>query len=168
MLVNSKNHKHVVRWSSSRGSDTEFTCTLEDIITVVTIDLHYCYQRRGNDILLQSKGCPIGGFLSAIYANITCSYYEFNFMNKISQVKKRIYGIRQVDDLILFIAYNPCIPSTRDTANIIKNTVVRTNYVYRGGLELEEQPPLTFRTQVRRDSHPRLPKPYPHTIYAAL
>src|SRR3954454_13317728 len=63
-------------------------------------------QARGNDIFKQIRGCPIGGFLSAIYANVKCAYDEFYFIKRWKNDKHKIYGIRQVDDLIFWVAYN--------------------------------------------------------------
>ena len=60
------------------------TTTLDDeVMTVVDIDLKYTYQTRGSDIFLQKHGCPIGGYLSAIYANVKCAFDEFNFMKNL-------------------------------------------------------------------------------------
>ena len=97
--------KKIIRFSSSRGSQDEYTFTKDDLINIVTFDLNTSYQTRGKDVLHQTHGCPIGGFLSAIYANVKCAYDEFKFLREIKHLKKRVYGIRQMDDLILFISY---------------------------------------------------------------
>ena len=52
--------------------------------------------------------------------------------------KRRIYGIRQVDDLLLFIAYDKRSDESLRQAKTWKNAFLN-NRVYKGGLELEEQ-----------------------------
>ena len=47
---------------------------------------------------------PGGGLLSALYANVTCAYQEHQFLSKYKNtLTKHMTGIRQMDDLILFI-----------------------------------------------------------------
>src|SRR4051794_15190593 len=87
------------------GDENEYTTTVDDLLLVVTLDLHLAYQRRGDVIMRQKHGCPIGGFLSPIYANVKCARDEFIFMNEVGKARCKICGIRQVDDLILMIAY---------------------------------------------------------------
>ena len=82
---------------------------------------------RGEDILKQKHGCPIGGFLSCIYANIKCAKDEYDFLNSLKVHKRRIYGIRQVDDLLLFIAFDNAPPESLREANTWKH-----NGVYKG------------------------------------
>ena len=98
--------KKYVCWSTSKGSDEYYTYTVDDILNIVLIDLNLCYQKCGQAIFKQTHGCPIGGFLSPIYANIKCAKDEFDFMNRAGKLKERIAGIRQVDDLLLMIAYS--------------------------------------------------------------
>jgi len=113
--------------------------SLDDILTVVDIDLRYTYQTRGNDIFLQTHGCPIGGYLSAIYANVKCAFDEFNFMKTLGSIKSRVYGIRQMDDLILWIAYERGNPTSIQEARTIRKRILRYDNAYKGGLELEVQ-----------------------------
>src|SRR4051794_13480662 len=103
---------------------------------IVMYDLGNSYQSRGKDVFLQIYGCPIGGFLSAIYANIKCAHDEFLFLQRI---RPYIYAIRQMDDLILFIAYDNNRIDSEKRALMIKNQVLEKDSAYKGGLELEEQ-----------------------------
>ena len=98
--------KKQIKWASTQGSEEEYTFTIDDLILVVLYDLNNSYQSRGKDIFLQKYGCPIGGFLSAIYANVKCAYDEFMFMKEERANVRNMYGIRQMDDLILFKAYD--------------------------------------------------------------
>jgi hypothetical protein len=134
----SNTKKHNIVWAYTVGDETQITATFDDIFTVVMIDLNNTYQTRGYDIFLQKHGCPIGGFLSAIYANTKCAHDEHNFFTKHQNVKHRIYGIRQMDDLILWIAFRRNDNRSKTKAEEIKNTIL--NATYTGGLQLEEQP----------------------------
>ena len=132
--------KKSIRWSSTRSIDKdELTFTFDDILMIVTIDLSYSYQSRGKDIFLQTHGCPIGGFLSAIYANVKCAHDEFSFLTNIGPLRERVYGIRQMDDLFLCVAYKNSDLISKTQAFKLKKTILDFNSTYKGGLELEEQ-----------------------------
>ena len=77
--------------------------------------------------------------MSSIYANIKCAKDEFDFIKSLGPTKKRIYGIRQVDDLFLMIAYSHDDPGSYRLALNYKRTILRDGGVYKGGLILEEQ-----------------------------
>lgn len=70
-------NKYHIRWATSKGDESSHTFTVEDIIDIVKIDLKTAYQARGKDIFKQVHGCPIGGFLSAIYANVMTNTISF-------------------------------------------------------------------------------------------
>lgn len=83
----------------------------DDVITfdfnmlrdIVNLDLKYTHSRMGKALLKQKLGCPIGGILSCFYANLFCSYQENRLLA--SGIGNKVYGIRQVDDLVMWIAY---------------------------------------------------------------
>ena len=60
-------------------------------------------------------------------------------MKKWKLFKHRIFGIRQVDDLIFWVAYNRRKNYTKDQATDIILDMLEPGRTYRGGLELEEQ-----------------------------
>src|ERR1051325_4227774 len=138
-LKNADTGKKYVRWSGVVGDEDHYTFSLDDLILIVMYDLRNSYQSRGKDVFLQIYGCPIGGFLSAIYANVKCAYDEFLFLQRIKFHINNIYGIRQMDDLILFIAYDGNSPNSEERALAIKKQVLEKDCAYKGGLELEEQ-----------------------------
>lgn len=121
-----------------RGVD-EYTASLDDLINIVNIDLNFSFQCCSAEVVRQVHGCPIGGFLSSIYANIKCARDEFNFMKTLGPKRSLIYAIRQVDDLIFWAAFDK---RSRQSKNFAKNclkSIITYNKVYTGGLELEEQ-----------------------------
>ena len=69
-------NKYVIKWSDSEEEDY-FTFTLDDILNIVQLDLQFTFQVRGPHIVKQKHGCPIGGFLSCIYANVKCAKDEY-------------------------------------------------------------------------------------------
>jgi hypothetical protein len=137
------NGKHVIYWSSVKGSCGWRTLDIPSLLEIVDIDLDNTFQSVGGMILKQKFGCPIGGNLSAIYANILCAFDENTILNTWKNDRKLLSGIRQVDDLILFIAYDKTKPQTKNKAAEIKEKILTKNHVYRGGLELVEQKPLS-------------------------
>ena len=69
-------------WAEREADEDYFSFTLDDILNIVTLDLQFTYQIRGEHIFKQKHGCPIGGFLSCIYANIKCAKDEYDFLNE--------------------------------------------------------------------------------------
>ena len=121
------------------------TLSFDDIIRVVDMDLKFTHSKVGKTILKQKKGCPIGGILSGSYANIYCAKNEYDFLNEIGQtdINKRVQGIRQMDDLILWVSYNKKEEKTKEQAaqilNKLYNYETQETKVYTGGLNLEMQ-----------------------------
>jgi hypothetical protein len=111
---------------------------LNDLFEIVDFDLQNTYTTIGNQIFKQNDGCPMGGLLSSFYGNTTCAYHENMFLNT-DPLSNDIWGIRQMDDLTLFIAHNKNDPNTKRDNDRIRNHI--QNNVYRGGLEAEIQEP---------------------------
>ena len=97
--------KKKVRWSNCYGNEDEYTTTIAELLEIVKVDLQSTFQKRGKTIVRQKHGCPIGGFLSPIYAVVKCAKDEYDFLNSLGKARTKIFGIRQVDDLFLMIAY---------------------------------------------------------------
>ena len=120
----------------------------DDLTQIIHFDLNTTYSTVGKTILEQKHGCPIGGILSCFYANIYCAWREYLFIKKHEeQGKHRIYGIRQVDDLIMWVAYEDGNKlSETEADNIIRellNTETKQSMVYRDGLTLTEETIVT-------------------------
>ena len=116
----------------------------DDLMQIIHFDLNTTYSTVGKTILEQKHGCPIGGILSCFYANIYCAWREYIFMKKHEENgKHRIYGIRQVDDLIMWVSYEKGNKhSEKQADNIIKellNTDTKASEVYKDGLTLTEE-----------------------------
>lgn len=112
--------------------------TLADLYSIIEYDLDNSYSQVGNQLMKQPKGCPMGGLLSAFYANTTCSYHENSFLNK-ERLADHIYGIRQMDDLTLFIAH-----AKGDADRTTNNTRIKHEIqynMYKGGLEATLEAP---------------------------
>ena len=135
-------NKHEIHWSTGNGGCQWKTLTKEKIQKIINIDLNNAYQIIDGRIFRQIKGCPIGGFMSAIYANVQCAYNEYSWLASLKTQASLLAGIRQMDDLLLLIAYNKNKPHSKEDALKLKNQCLRKNMVYKGGLELEEQKPI--------------------------
>lgn len=79
---------------------------------------------------------------SAIYANVLCAYYENEAIKSIGYDHRLVAGIRQVDDLLLFIAYEHDNKKSENKAISLKEYFLGPNRVYKGGLHLEIQQPI--------------------------
>ena len=163
-LLIDKTNKKIIRPSTGTDNENWISFTKQDIINVVTLDLSTAYQTANSSIFRQTTGCPMGGYLSAIYANVKCAYDESLFIHNLGPTHNRIYGIRQMDDLLLWIAYNRTSYRSRIEAEKLKQTILTNNKLYKGGLELEEQERLEGRdgrpynkfagTQIRTATQP--------------
>jgi hypothetical protein len=133
---------YTIRWSSAKPSCGWLILDIASLMETVKIDLDNAFQTIGGNIYQQTFGCPIGGNLSAIYANVLCAYDEFSALKALRNDSKLVAGIRQVDDLLLFIAYKRHDERSRIRKDEIRELFLRKEGVYRGGLELEIQPCL--------------------------
>jgi hypothetical protein len=112
--------------------------TLDDLYSTIDFDLNNTYTSVGNQLFKQNEGCPMGGLLSSFYGNNTCAFHENSFLNN-HPLANNMWGIRQMDDLTLFIAHRKNDPNTaEDNATILHQV---QHDVYKGGLEAEIQEP---------------------------
>ena len=93
-------YPHNVRWGRGTDYDNTTTVTFQDLKNIFTIDLKYSYTTALGKLYYQKIGCPIGGYLSAFYANVVCAYHEWCYISTLERKGIRIYGIRQMDDLL--------------------------------------------------------------------
>ena len=126
------------------GPDDVVIFNFADIRAIVQMDLDYTYSTVGKTTLKQKQGCPIGGILSSFYANLVCAKQEYEFRIKETYNREqRIYGIRQVDDLILWVAYEHKNEQSENEAQQILKEALDTktgkSEVYCDGLTLEEE-----------------------------
>jgi len=99
--------RNEVRWGKLTPDTKTVDFTFEELKKVIALDFKYSYAMLGKVILKQKQGCPIGGLLSAIYANVVCAYQENSYLTSRTKTeRKQIYGIRQMDDLLLFLTWN--------------------------------------------------------------
>jgi hypothetical protein len=95
-----------VRWGTDRTREENIVVTFDMIIEAVEFDLAHNYCVVGDRILEQLKGCPIGGLLSAIYANIYCAHDEMVFAKRWKDQEHLYYAVRQMDDGLLAIRWD--------------------------------------------------------------
>lgn len=115
--------------------------TLDDLYWIIDFDLQNAYSSIGNQLFKQHIGCPIGGLLSSFYGNTTCAYHENMFLDDANNkhVRNHIWGIRQMDDLTLFVTHKKTDTNAERNVAYIKHAV--QNNMYKGGLEAEIQAP---------------------------
>ena len=128
-------------------NDDIVTFTFEDLRSVVIMDLEFTQSAIGRTIIKQKLGCPIGGILSSFYANLYCAMRENQFLERTSLNRKdRIYGIRQVDDLVMWIAYRNHDVNSKKEAQAILAEIYHGSWggehysgVYDGGLTVKPE-----------------------------
>lgn len=139
------NHEGHLKDRATGGPEDVITFSFSDLRSIITMDLNFTYSTVGQTILKQKQGCPIGGILSSFYANLYCAKQEYNYMTSSTLNRKdRIYGIRQIDDLVMWVAYNKRVQSTRTEAEQLIAEMLdkesATSQVYCDGLTIEEEP----------------------------
>jgi hypothetical protein len=95
-----------VRWGEDRSSEDNVVLPFELIMLAVEFDLAHNFCKIGDWLMEQVGGCPIGGLLSALYANIYCAHDERLFMEKWKHIIHLFYAIRQMDDLIMVMRWD--------------------------------------------------------------
>lgn len=128
-----------VRWGKGMDEENTVTVTFENIIATCNMDLKFSYAKAKGILYYQKIGCPIGGYLSAFYANTVCAFHEWKFLVAQGQLENRICGIRQMDDLMVWIATEKGNRMSTNFAHKMKKLILKQNGVYKGGLELEEE-----------------------------
>jgi len=128
--------------NSPHSTEDTTTFTLSDLYQIAEFDLEHSYSVVGNQRFKQTNGCPIGRLLSALYGNLTCAFHEWQFLSntKLTHLTKHIEGIRQMDDLIIFIGHKQKGERTKRDRRKIKTYVAQ--HLYKGGLEAEIEEPF--------------------------
>lgn len=130
----SKTKPYTCTFSAPRINTENITFSEKDIKNIIDIDLTYSYASAGQTIYKQIIGCPMGGYLSGVYADLTCAYCEYTKLHK--NIKHITFsGYRQMDDLLYI--------QQQKKKTITKQTKARFNKImhntYTGGLTLEKQ-----------------------------
>eukprot|EP00808_Paulinella_micropora_P000709 g52394.t1 len=98
-----ENGKYDVGWNRSYAPHDYFAFTFDDIINIVSLDFAHSHFTLGDAVFVQKDGCPIGGYLSSALAQMKCMCDEEVLIRTLlsTSFAKKIYGIRQIDDLLL-------------------------------------------------------------------
>ena len=114
------------------------TINVTTLLDVVDFDLNQCIFTIGDIISKQVDGIPMGGYLSAIMAIVTCSYSEYQFHSTLGVDVMYIRAIRYMDDLNTFIVYDSQSLASYEHAKKLQHQIIHT--CYDPTLELETQP----------------------------
>ncbi|GBG62612.1 hypothetical protein CBR_g31248 [Chara braunii] len=74
---------------------------LDDMIKFVRLELKHTYTYATGVLLRQVVGIPTGKSTSPPLACILCAYAECKFLNSLGVFRKRVFGIRLIDDITL-------------------------------------------------------------------
>jgi hypothetical protein len=128
-----------VRWGRGTDNETTVTMSFKNLMDIYKLDMNYAFTKSRNIVTYQTIGCPIGGYISAFYANVVCAYHEWQYMTTKAPKEIKIYGIRQMDDLLICIGTEQGNKTQQKMADKVRTTFMTKNEVYKGGLELEEE-----------------------------
>ena len=92
-FLQNKKEKKDIRLATGKGEGTDWAFSEHDIMNVVSLDIDNVYVTCRGAVWKQNQGCPIGGFLSAMYANIKCMYDEKTFIHSLGTQARRMYAI---------------------------------------------------------------------------
>ena len=153
------NHESHLRNIATGSPEDVITFTFDDLMSVVNTDLEYTYSTVGTTILKQKLGCPIGGNLSSFYANLYCAKQEYEFITRPTLNRKdRIHGIRQIDDVILWVAYDTTSKASEIEAEKLllevhpnpNQTKTSNSTVYADGLTVKREPIKIYTKNAQR------------------
>ena len=147
-FIMEKSYPNKIYLSREKGDKNSWTFDVSDIMTIINLDLATAYQTKGQDIYIQKNGCPMGGLLSAIYANIKCAYDEVNFIHRIGMKHNKFFGIRQMDDLILWIAYTKNDKKSYNEALLLKTPFLLPTKSTQGALSSKNKITYIFPTTI--------------------
>jgi hypothetical protein len=128
-----------VRWGTDNTRAENIIVTFALIMEAVEFDLAHNYCGVGVNVYEQLEGCPIGGLMSAIYANIYCAHDERAFAERWRGAEHLYYAMRQMDDGLLVIRWDEGDEEQQRLATALRDDA-RTN-LYTGGpsCEVEEK-----------------------------
>ena len=97
-----------IRWGKQYGEydkNNSVTIPTQEMLNIARFSLDHCVTRvKGNKLVRQCKGIPMGDSLSPAFAVGTCAWFEKKWMMKVpAQHKWRIKGIRYMDDVLMII-----------------------------------------------------------------
>ena len=131
--------------TSAVTSESHTVLSFEKILEICKFDIKNTYFTSLGQILHQTKGVPMGSPGSPIYAICICAYYEHllhkklkNFEDSGLDVTNRVRGLRYIDDLITFIAWDRNDPQGKDIVTDIEETIALETYHPDMKLKLED------------------------------
>jgi hypothetical protein len=131
-----------VRWGTDNTRAENIIISFDLIMEAVEFDLAHNYCGVGKTVLEQVGGCPIGGLLSAIYANIYCAHDERAFRKRWEGAEHLYYAMRQMDDGLLVIRIDEGDEEQREIGLALREDA-RTN-LYTGGPACEVEPKVDW------------------------
>jgi hypothetical protein len=134
-----KRNKNEIHFGYNHNSNDFITFTFAEMIKIIVFDLNNVYFTAGSKhICKQNVGVPMGGFISAPYANCVAIYYEYHYTQSLSPSQSlSIHGTRYMDDLLAFISFENNNQQSYNNALILVHRLVNS---YDVNLELECQP----------------------------
>eukprot|EP00808_Paulinella_micropora_P005592 g29293.t1 len=103
-----QNRKYDIGWNRKYAPQDCIAFTFDDIINIVSLDFAHSHFTLGDAVFVQKDGCPICGYLSSPLAQMKCMCDEVVLIRTLIKptFSKQIYGMRQIDDLLLLILAN--------------------------------------------------------------
>jgi hypothetical protein len=123
-----------VRWGRAYNADW-MSLTFTDLFRIVQFDLRNVFFSVGDLVLKQNNGAPIGGFISALYGNVTCARAEHQYSAFLGSDRRLLAARRCQDDVFALIASDDQLTSIQRASDIRDDFLL--NRVYTGGLTVK-------------------------------
>ncbi|GBG86510.1 hypothetical protein CBR_g41503 [Chara braunii] len=91
-------------FGKTTGSDHWRQLEFDDLVKFVRLELKHTYTYATGVLPRQVIGIPMGKSTSPPLACILCAFAECKFLNSLGSLRKRVFGIRLIDDVILITA----------------------------------------------------------------
>ncbi|GBG83992.1 hypothetical protein CBR_g37865 [Chara braunii] len=88
-----------------RNRDGHFPVKLDCIRRWVRYELDHSYSLAEGELIQQIQGIPMGGHTSPSLACILCVHSEAQFMYELGTLRKRVLGLRLMDDVAFFVRF---------------------------------------------------------------
>jgi len=134
-LIVERCKKPSVHWYPAFGDmENHVMIALDEIIPIVIFDVQHIYFTVGDLILKQQQGAPMGGFISANYAILSCAASEYRFHASLAS-NIHFFARRYMDDLLCLIAYS--LDDQTSYNNALETLTHLSEHCYHKDLELE-------------------------------
>ncbi|GBG83776.1 hypothetical protein CBR_g37576 [Chara braunii] len=117
-----------------QNRDGHFPVKFDRIRKWVRYELEFSYSLAEGELIQQIQGIPMGGHTSPSLACILCVRSEAQFMYELGTLRKRILGLRLMDDVAVFVRF---VQEKTESACQARDILEKLKGCYPSSLSLE-------------------------------